>query len=1252
MTRGTRFLATAALGLLATATMLAAAVRETGWCRIETPDEASPGGTVEVRVTLKPGAVTAEADKLSCHLHWMKKDGFGGMLSWVPHQTARDGGVHTFRHTPALNAQMHTIATLVYLSPDGDFGKMTKRADGAPIRVATDPADAAAEAARIRRPETATLKRSFIRIVPVTRRVTKGDEFVVTAEYVLDPADNWGDGTMLELVPLGPWVDNPDGKYTTRRSHHGYPGLGSRRVPVEPGRGTRDFSFRLGGTFRYNEIQWLARFIGGDGQAWPWSVRGDGPRIERHIEDFDLLVPAEGGLFTWEEQPRADLVWGDKPPAGPAVEVSFRLVDTEGKTVASFGQTVAVGARGTRTPVELPEIGERGVLLLLATIGGVTRDAFFARVPDVRALLGERATPFGVTNVGDPLLSRVARRLGATHCRHFTSWQRLEPLPGQWRCEELDERLEANRAAGLVPWICLVDPPPWVLPAGMFGAGFEPFPCDGAAWERTAGTLAARYRGRIRGFEWLNEIVPGNKCADPIREYIDFCRIGTRAVRRTDATMKIQLAGGLWPRNFRLDLLNGGIADHIDVLPVHYSGEAGVREALRDVAAAGRAGAIAVWDNESARGLSVWGMPPEENIVRSTVQSRWVLRQWPAELVAGAEAVVYFGGHVAAAGNWSYLLDPATPRPVAATLAVLAAKTGRAKPLATAYVAPGAVLHIFERDGAGLAVACTVADADDASAALRLPAGAPVIIRTDHQGNERQLATDDGVLTAELGAMPVFLEGFDLATLAVQAGLEVGTLGPAPKPVLTVVEGPAAAAIPLRVKNPLGRPVTGNVSVSLAAGVVLPPRPVSLAPGAEEILRLPLAAAALPAAGESRSMDGTAELTWTSPAAVSARKPFTLLVIDPAALGNLLTNGDMEMVDGSKPAAWSGDAESVELAGLGSGPGFAGRAARFDGTKSRDYQHAGQTVRLPAPGREYLYTAWVWNEDMQAGSNLAVDDKTYYIPSVFDAGRATRFWRLLTHVRSTPASATSMTLIPVVRGSGWAMYDNIRLTIHEGTDHAAEARRARRPIAVDGNLGDWDFADPIPLLCDNQLAAPQGYVWSPANLSGVAKFSWDEKSLFFAAQVRDDRHVANTTGEATTEGDCIVIALHPGNRVDGTDAQAFAWHVGAAAPGGGSGRHTLYRPPARSGGLSSGQLARDSSVYELAVRREGDITAYELRIPWAETGGLSPATGVKAGLSLQLVDADGTGAPALMTWGGGLRPAWCPAAFGVLTLID
>ncbi len=1222
-----------------------------GWYTVTMPAEVMPGQEFEISITIKPDAGDVlKGVQLANHLQWAKnKDEYGGFLAWQAARDVKAGQAYVFKHNPKLDvSKMTGVQPIVFLAPGGDFEKRTKfdvlpvipiKVDAAAL--AKQEAEEKRQAARAR-PATATLKKSFIHIVPNAQEVTKGDTFEMTVEYGLDTSDNWAEGTRLEIVPLGPWVDNPDGIYTKTRQHYGYPGLHTQSAPVAPGRGSKTFRYTLGATFRYNEIQWMAYFKGGDGKNWPWSVRASGPKIMRFVDGFDLTVPAEGGLFTYAEKPRVDMVWGEHRARGSQVEATFRIVNTAGKTVAAFTQNVTVGAKGTTTPIALPELTERGVMLLLATIDKDTRDAFFARIPGVAA----KATPFGVTNVNTPELARVARKLGATYCRHFTNWNTLEPLAGQWFFDELDARVASNNAAGIEPWICLVTPPAWVMAPDAYGAGYEPFTFDAAAWQRTAATLATRYKGRVWGFEWLNEIVPGNKAADPVREYLDFCRIGTAAIRKVDPKLKVQLAGGLWPRNFRTDLLNSGVADFIDVLPIHYAGESGVREARHDMTAVGKPG-IAVWDNETARGLSVWNMPPEENIVRSVMQSKWIMRQWPAELVAGAGAVVYFGGHTAAAGNWTYLLDDTTPRPVAATFAVIASKIGLAKPIATAYVGD-AVLYIFEKDGRGLAVASTVTDADNATTTLDLPAGAPSILLTDHQGNERRLATADNTLSVTLNAMPVFLEGFDLATLAVNAGVQLGTQGATAKPALTAVAGSAASVITLRVVNPLARPVKGALNVTLGADNTLPVTSFDLAPNSDALINLSLAAVK----NAAPTLNGTLKLTWTSPAAVSCTKPFTLTLIDPKSLGNLLKNGGMENGAGGKPADWSGDVERVDLASLGRGPGFEGHAARFSGTKSANYQHMNQSVTPPAPGRKYLYTAWVWNNDMQAGSNLSIDDKTFFIPQVFDAGNTTPFWRLLSHVRDTPPAAKSMSFTPVVRGNGWAMYDNLRVTLYDNTLFATEAARSKSPPVINGDLSDWDFTDPIPLLCDNQLTAPDGYTWSPANLSGVVKFTWDDQALYFAAKVRDDTHVANATGEETNRGDSLVIALHPGNRVEGADARAFAWLVSATTPGGGSGRHTLYRPPARSGGLPSGQLAKDSSVYELAIRRNADITTYELRIPWSETGGLTPSPGVTAGLSLQLFDADGAGVPAVMTWGGGLRPAWSPTGFGTLTLTD
>jgi hypothetical protein len=162
----------------------------------------------------------------------------------------------------------------------------------------------------------------------------------------------------------------------------------------------------------------------------------------------------------------------------------------------------------------------------------------------------------------------------------------------------------------------------------------------------------------------------------------------------------------------------------------------------------------------------------------------------------------------------------------------------------------------------------------------------------------------------------------------------------------------------------------------------------------------------------------------------------------------------------------------------------------------------------------------------------------------------------------------------------------------------------------------------------------------------------DARGLHFAAEVRDDKQSALSTGENTLSGDSIALAIHPANRSAEKNDKAFVYYLSAASPGGGSGTHTLYRPAARSGGLSSGQLAKDSSVYEMAVHREGTLTTYELMIPWHELGGISPTFGTKFGISLQLNDNDGYGRVASMTWGDGLEPAWNPGAFGVATIVN
>ena len=302
---------------------------------------------------------------------------------------------------------------------------------------------------------------------------------------------------------------------------------------------------------------------------------------------------------------------------------------------------------------------------------------------------------------------------------------------------------------------------------------------------------------------------------------------------------------------------------------------------------------------------------------------------------------------------------------------------------------------------------------------------------------------------------------------------------------------------------------------------------------------------------------------------------------------------------------------------------------------------------------------------MDAGSNIdqwLADGKgsSLYMPDVFIVGNAPD-WQLVTAVYKAPPTLTAAAFVPVAKASSKTSadaaveYDNLRVTLYEGTAFAAEAVRVAKPPVIDGKLDDWDFSSskscPIPLLGPGQTTVrdPQ-WKAAPGNLSGVVHLAWDDANLYLAAEVCDDV-VVTQTGEQAIQGDSLVLALHPANRAPGTDDKAFAYYLSAASPGGGSGRVTLFRPAAHAGGLSSGQLAKDSSVHEIAITRSGDRTIYEARFPWSELGVVG-RFGTKLGCTLQLNDNDGAGRAASITWGAGLEPTWSPDRFGVVTLVE
>ena len=587
---------------------------------------------------------------------------------------------------------------------------------------------------------------------------------------------------------------------------------------------------------------------------------------------------------------------------------------------------------------------------------------------------------------------------------------------------------------------------------------------------------------------------------------------------------------------------------------------------------------------------------------------------------------------------------------------MLQGKLAYARPVGKFYLG-STVVHLFEGEG-GRAIAVVRAPGADSETTFgktgkatgykRDPSKKGREIRFPAKGALRVTDFQGGVTAAKGGAffagdMPVIVEGADLDALSMHAVLLPGSSAvPVETPPCAVTAGGETLPVPLRLFNPYRAKKTFTVSCAALGWASSRPVKVTLAPGERRVEEFALRPTGkLPAAA-------TLVFTVASEGLPSVEQPCRLTIVDPTSIGNLLLNGDMsEGATGKKPAHWNGIGTLEDVPGE---PG--NRALRFLGGGQGAYRSSGQVVKIPVPGETYLYTAWVWSDRMGAGSNVNEDlegggVRKWTMPRIFSTPMSgTGHWRFLAKQFETKEDTRSLGLAPVAHGEkgGSVYYDNVSLSLYKGSDFVCFARR-------EGAKADC----PVPLLCDNQIQSEGGYAWTPKNLAGKAFFSWDAEALRFRAEVEDDalapRPVVSASGEETLAGDAIALCLFPRTGPDGPENDQLRWYLSKASPGGGSGACTVFRPAAFSLGAKSGQLAKDSSVYEVSIERQGTKTVYDLRIPWAEIPGFTPAVGATMGCNLILYDSDGPGAArGRMTWGAGLKPG--PGDCALITLVE
>lgn len=1087
--------------------------------------------------------------------------------------------------------------------------------------------------------------------------IAEGESFSITADWYLHPDDMGSANTSILISMRGPWVDVWDGIHTFSYDfkHHPYPGFIDTRAHgiTSPGHGSKTWSSNIPNMpYDFNDLI-VDAYFRADSVSSPWESRIPGPILEVTNDYYDLRTSKPGNLFTYNETVVIDIVSRAGAVAGQNKTMWYELIDAYGQTTGG-SITFTVAPVGSATTVSIP-VSKRGHFLLVGDVyGWGERDIIFARIPDVRAIIGSEPTLFGVSNVQRPCENEIAAKLGFNWVRHFFPWEEVEPGENEFYFNRWDDILQHNVNHGLTPWLCLDTPPAWVQVGAEFDPNndinefdpaFEPYGFDPSKLANSVTVMTSRWQNLIWGWEWQNEILPGDIVDDPVETYYQFVKTGTEAAKAVDPELITQLAGGLWPPNFRQDLFARGITDYIDVLPVHYGGMDDIIKARNDLATQGEADRILITNNETSAGLSTFNQP-KSYLIEETYHSEYILQNWPDMLSAGATQIIYFGGQIDAGGNWSYLLDEHTTRPVASTLAVLISKLARATPLGKFYFGDGAVAHLFDRDGQ----AVVIVSAPNTPGYHTLNLGASVIKVTDYQGNESYPTTWQGRLSANFASMPVIIEGGNLDALKTARFLQLTTSEiPNPNAQVVAVQG-QSLKIPVQLTNlyDVDRPVelefrrASETTVAHTLNLTVPA-------GHTDILQVDI-----PVTTGSGSEEWIVEAHFTGTYLPKAVKSIIVNWVDPSTLGNQVENGGFE----NGTADWYLFSGSVINAngGLGLGDSY----VELSGSDS--WMQARQEIDIQG-GQSFIYSAWMQSSELeQGGSELTYkfadgSSQVLYATKIFQTPSTSQSWRYVSYTGTAPEGITSVVITPIAKrtsgANGWLRMDNVRLTIDEGSSFSTEAAATENGPVIDGDLSDWNSESPIPLLAENLLKVNSGsYNWTPSDLSGVAYLQWDAEALYLAAEVMDDSHAVPYTGESTPQSDGLSIAIQPYRLGESYNDQAFMYYFSAASPGSGSGSLTLYRPAAYSGGLSSGQLAVDSSSYELFINRSGNRTYYELKMPWSELGGLTPSVGSKLGLSLRLSDNDGAGWAASMTWGGGIQPAWAPTQFGVMTLTN
>ena len=182
------------------------------------------------------------------------------------------------------------------------------------------------------------------------------------------------------------------------------------------------------------------------------------------------------------------------------------------------------------------------------------------------------------------------------------------------------------------------------------------------------------------------------------------------------------------------------------------------------------------------------------------------------------------------------------------------------------------------------------------------------------------------------------------------------------------------------------------------------------------------------------------------------------------------------------------------------------------------------------------------------------------------------------------------------------------------------------PAAIDGKLDDWQlkFMTPAVLDTEEQIfpGAAQGAAsWDgPDDCSGKFYFMWDDKNIYIASVVKDDKISMTKAGGSIWNADCIEMFFATTNAV------------------GGHAEHYQYGFNAQNDRWNwcnmDGAGQQEPDYLQVASTETGDGYICEVAIEYGKMKSLDFVAGNAIGLHPVIDDTDDTDRQLQMTWTG------------------